>query len=74
MEAQKLSSEPIHNKNEFNLFVILRSYEKILNKYNIKPENDLFYYKILLQLNLDTEKDWFVKFDKLKEHHWMYYF
>eukprot|EP01084_Bolivina_argentea_P104719 187501_1 len=60
-----LDSNPHQDAQSLNLLSILNSYEKVLSKYNIKPEQDLFYYRFLLQLNMDPDKNWF---SKLKKH------
>ncbi|ETO03390.1 hypothetical protein RFI_34021, partial [Reticulomyxa filosa] len=67
--AIRLSIEENGNTNDVGtqtpgLLQILRAYEQVLLKYDIKPEQDIFYYRFLLRLNMDPEKNWKLKFQK----------
>jgi hypothetical protein len=37
---------------------------KVLPRHGVVPEEDIFYYRILLRLSLDPEPDWWAKYDR----------
>ena len=38
------------------------SYEAVLPKYQVNPKEDIFYYRFLLKLSLDSNPNWWAKF------------
>ncbi|EFJ51807.1 hypothetical protein VOLCADRAFT_87353 [Volvox carteri f. nagariensis] len=43
---------------------ILQAYEHILPRHGIKPDEDTYYYRLILKLSLDPEPDWWVKLNR----------
>ncbi|GAX75802.1 hypothetical protein CEUSTIGMA_g3245.t1 [Chlamydomonas eustigma] len=41
---------------------LLKAYEVVLPKYQVKPQEDIYYYRFLLKLSLDPEPNWWAKF------------
>lgn len=46
------------------LVKLLKAYEAVLPRHSIVPEEDIYYYRILLKLSLDPNPDWWAKFSK----------
>lgn len=40
---------------------LLKSYEQVLPRYNVRPDEDIYYYRFLLKLSLDPNPDWWAK-------------
>lgn len=46
------------------LQTVLKAYEAVLPKYGISPDQDTFYYRLLLKLSLDGHPDWWQKLNR----------
>jgi hypothetical protein len=51
--------------SEVTLAKLLKAYDKVLPLHGIQPQEDVFYYRILLRLSLDPEPNWWTKFEAL---------
>ncbi len=49
---------------EITLQRLLKAYEVTLPKYQVKAEEDIYYYRFLLKLSLDPNPNWWAKFNK----------
>ncbi|GLC68585.1 hypothetical protein PLESTF_000711300 [Pleodorina starrii] len=43
---------------------VLQSYEHVLPRHGVKPDEDTYYYRLLLKLSLDPEPDWWAKLNR----------
>lgn len=59
------TSSQLHttNNNRTELVALL-PHAKVLPRHGVVPEEDIYYYRILLRLSLDPEPDWWAKYDK----------
>ena len=46
---------------KITLVKLLKAYEKVLPLHGILPQEDVYYYRILLKLSLDPDPDWWAK-------------
>ncbi|KAG1659453.1 hypothetical protein FOA52_007923 [Chlamydomonas sp. UWO 241] len=46
---------------EVTLQRLLKAYERVLPKYQVLPEEDIYYYRFLLKLSLDPNPNWWAK-------------
>ncbi len=46
------------------LQAILQAYQAVLPHHGVKPDEDTYYYRLLLKLSLDPNLDWWVKLGK----------
>lgn len=59
---QMASSRPnSHNNPSLALFRILRAYEQVLKLHGMKPDEDSFYYELLLKISCEPPMDWILK-------------
>ncbi|MEW5316572.1 MAG: hypothetical protein WDW38_007939 [Sanguina aurantia] len=49
---------------EVTLQRLLKSYEQVLPRYNVRPDEDIYYYRFLLKLSLDPNPDWWAKLQR----------
>ena len=47
---------------QVTLLKLLQAYEAVLKKHNISPNEDTYYYRLLLKLSLEPSPDWWGKF------------
>ncbi|KAF5836739.1 hypothetical protein DUNSADRAFT_5527 [Dunaliella salina] len=47
---------------EVTLQKLLKAYELVLPRHGARPEEDIYYYRLLLKLSLDPDPDWWGKF------------
>eukprot|EP00232_Nephroselmis_pyriformis_P015575 CAMPEP_0182898000 /NCGR_PEP_ID=MMETSP0034_2-20130328/27229_1 /TAXON_ID=156128 /ORGANISM="Nephroselmis pyriformis, Strain CCMP717" /LENGTH=137 /DNA_ID=CAMNT_0025031947 /DNA_START=130 /DNA_END=539 /DNA_ORIENTATION=- len=50
--------------DELTLLKLLKAYEAVLRKHGIAPAEDTFYYRFLLKLSLDPDRDWWAKLNR----------
>lgn len=49
---------------EVTLQRVLRAYEAVLPRHGVRPEEDIYYYRLLLKLSLDGGGDWWARLDR----------
>ncbi len=49
------------------LLKVLAAYKTLLQQGKVMATDDTLYYRFLLKMSLDSEADWWKKFDKVKK-------
>eukprot|EP01083_Nonionella_stella_P069819 186353_1 len=63
-----LNNKAGYTKGHISMLSVLNSYDFILRKHGLRPEDDILYYQFLLRLNLHPEENWWEKFQKECEY------
>ena len=62
MTTLRLLIGPSHS--QITLLRLITAYEAVLRKIGLDPAEDVFYYRFLLKLALDSGGDWWMKFQR----------